>query len=132
MDVKQRISILPSSMEGMSSSAAGSSQRVGAGISFIQSGGMECGSVTGGSELGRCGPGGDGSQQGTSRAQEHQEAALCMWREWAEKALGPMSAEPSPAQLSSKSNKAKALERKCAGVTSHCLPMYRMQPARLT
>lgn len=51
----------------------------------------------------------------TGRSRKDKElGALKLWREWATDALGPMSAEPTFEERQRKSNKVKALERKCA------------------
>ncbi len=112
MNVKQKISLLvenrshqappsfPQSTEdwGAGIPAGTRSQRPSAGVTFQPSHTSSRGS----------------EDDADSQKARRQDQALNLWREWAVEALGPMQSEPTEAELSSKSKKAKALERKCA------------------
>eukprot|EP00955_Chlamydomonas_euryale_P035860 350255-Chlamydomonas_euryale.AAC.16 len=90
-------------------------------MAFGASGGLDGGAAAGeaagllASDAGVGGPRGSlngSAAASTSDGSEH--AALALWRQWAEEALGPMSAEPTAEQLGARTKRTKALERKCA------------------
>ncbi|GLC58228.1 hypothetical protein PLESTB_001335600 [Pleodorina starrii] len=49
---------------------------------------------------------------------ERQAAALQLWSRWAHETLGPMSADPSPEELTRKSARVQRLENECAALAA--------------
>ncbi|KAG1659895.1 hypothetical protein FOA52_006601 [Chlamydomonas sp. UWO 241] len=123
-DVRQRISLLGTAGMG---SGAPRSERGAEHVSFKQGfvrtrekGISFAGDEQGGSAAGHEPMHGAHGVAGGSVSSRHerQDTAMCMWREWAEEALGQLCSEPRPVQLSTKTKRAKELERKCAALAS--------------
>jgi hypothetical protein len=60
----------------------------------------------------------DAGSERTESRQERAQAALQLWNKWATDALGPMSSEPSPEDLSKRNKRVQRLERECAALAA--------------
>ncbi|GFR39845.1 hypothetical protein Agub_g341 [Astrephomene gubernaculifera] len=72
----------------------------------------------------------DSPSAGTSGTKaERQAAALQLWNKWANEALGPMSADPTPEELTRKSRRVQRLENECAAMAARAQRRLEMSAA---